>query len=306
MEPDARYTIVGAFVVGGVVAIVLFILWITETASNESSTDYAIYFKEQNLDGLQINSNVTMKGIKVGSVDSVAIAPTNIEQVRVVVRILDGTPIKADTQATIQRNLLTGLASIDLVGSTQGSGPLEATLPDEPFVVIPAGRSKIEVVAKSLPDVFSNVSSIAERVNAFLSPENQQAFAASLKNIEQVSGVFASESSEIKLLIRDMRRALQSFDRLAGTSATEMANLSADVRFAMEQLKAILVKVDVTAAELSGAVSASSRVLVQEFDGLTQSLRMASCTSRCLHLSSRRLCRSIPTSLKLNNACASV
>src|SRR5258706_8975334 len=103
---------------------------------------FKIYFARQSLEGLQIRSDVTMKGIKVGAVTGFRISSRRPGTVEVVVRVDATAPILQSTQATVERHLLTGIASIRLVNGDESSPPLRAGQPDEPHPLIAEGDSE--------------------------------------------------------------------------------------------------------------------------------------------------------------------
>src|SRR5262249_12081003 len=150
------------------------------------------------LDGLQINSDVRMKGIKVGSVASLQISKKNIALVKVNIRVDEDTPVKVDTRATIKRNLLTGLATVDLDKSSQESALLTEVKPDEEYPVIPEGRSELDEVAASVPDLIHDASESIKRLNALLSDENVQLVHDIVANVDRVTSAFAKRDKDIE------------------------------------------------------------------------------------------------------------
>ena len=115
MEPEARYTTVGATLLALVVAIVLAMAWLARTGARVDFRYYTIYFERQSLEGLQVGGDVNMRGVKVGRVESYSISRQNINRVQVTVRIARGSPVSTNTVAIVDRNILTGLARINLV-----------------------------------------------------------------------------------------------------------------------------------------------------------------------------------------------
>ena len=81
MEPDVRYTYIGATLVALIAAAVLAILWLTQWGSHESYRSYEIIFVRQSLEGLQVGGDVTMRGIKVGQVVDYTLSSKDINRV---------------------------------------------------------------------------------------------------------------------------------------------------------------------------------------------------------------------------------
>jgi len=144
VEPEARYTSVGATLLALVLAVVLAITWLARTGARADFRYYTIYFERQSLEGLQVGGDVNMRGVKVGRVESYTISRANINRVQVIVRVDRTTPVSTNTVAVVDRNILTGLARINLATPGDPGPELSAVQPDESYPVIPEGQSDIE------------------------------------------------------------------------------------------------------------------------------------------------------------------
>jgi len=161
MESKANYALVGAIVIALVACLLGAALWISQTTAGQSQSFYTIYFMEHSLSGLQVDSDVTMKGIRIGKVRSFKLSPIDIERVKVVVEVAEDSPIKHDTEAVISRNILTGLASIDLTGGTAGSSFRKGVPTGEKYPIIPEGRTELATIADSLPGLVEDLGKLA-------------------------------------------------------------------------------------------------------------------------------------------------
>lgn len=202
MEPNARYTLVGAVVIGLAIAIAFSALWISKYSERDQYQFFTIYFRDHSLSGLQVDGDVSMRGIKVGSVKDFEISDKDIQLVKVNLKLLAGVPVKTDTTAVINRNLLTGIANIDLVGGTQVAKALQEVKLNENYPVIPEGPNGLEGIKNSLPEVLDNTNRLLARAAEFVSPENKEALTALLNNLTQISDrVAKSEGSLQKALV---------------------------------------------------------------------------------------------------------
>lgn len=250
MDTHPRYALVGLIVVIISVLLALWVSWLWKGGSREKVDFYAIYFKNQSLSGLQIDSMVTMRGIKVGTVTNVAIQPKDIERVRVIIALNSGTPVRTDTRAVIARNLLTGLSNIDLIGSTQSAAPLTDPAPGGDYAVIKEGQTGLDQFQQSLPEFVGKASIVLDRVALILSEENIQTFSNSLSNVEKVTASLGkvdklinsadSSFSELSELLKESRGkvgpTLDSFAVALKETKMMATDLSADLSALIKSL----------------------------------------------------------------------
>jgi phospholipid/cholesterol/gamma-HCH transport system substrate-binding protein len=187
MEPDTRYTVIGAVVLALTGAAIFAFLWLSSTGRDADFRFYTIYFERQSLEGLQVGANVNMRGVTVGRVEQYSIQPDNINRVKVLIRVARETPVSVNTKASVSRNVLTGIARIKL--DTPGvPGPvLDKVAAGERYPVIPEGVSGIDQITDSASRLADSADAALLRVNKLLSPDNQQVFAELLVNLRDLS-----------------------------------------------------------------------------------------------------------------------
>lgn len=204
MEPDAKYALVGATVMLLAAAIVLSMLWLSGGAGKKELSRYTIYFKRHSLSGLQVDSQVTMRGINVGAVQDFQISANDIEKVRVLIKVNADTPIKHDTSAVISRNLVTGIASIDLTGSTSKSEKLDLAPAGEDYPIIKEGATELGALASSLPGAINDAGEILAVGKTAISPENAEKLTKIIDNLEQFSNFLSTVEAPSKELIDNL------------------------------------------------------------------------------------------------------
>lgn len=252
MEPEARYTAVGATLLALVVAVVLAMTWLARTGARADFRYYTIYFERQSLEGLQIGGDVNMRGVKVGRVESYSISRQNINRVQVTVRIDRSSPVSTNTVAIVDRNILTGLARINLATPGQ-PGPELAEVPTgESYPVIPEGESDIEQLTGAMNRLAITGAKALTNMEELLNQENREAFGATLANLRQISAA----------LSKRMGRLDEVADALA-KSAVEFGKSSQDIAVAVERVSAgaqpAIKQADATLRELARAVQALER-----------------------------------------------
>src|SRR5262245_62064583 len=105
MEPEARYTAIGAVILALLVALAAAAVWLSRSGARTESERYTVYFERASLEGLQVGSSVDMRGVPVGRVERLAIQRGNINRVRVTLLIYDKTPVSENTVAAVERKL---------------------------------------------------------------------------------------------------------------------------------------------------------------------------------------------------------
>jgi len=222
METEGRYTLVGILVMGVMALMAMAILWLAGGADHIAYQTYTIYFKQQSLDGLAVGSPVKMRGIKVGVVDSYRFAKGDDEAVSVIARVDEGVPVHEGAEAYIKRNLVTGIAAVEIK-----NGPGEAALlidaPEgERFPVIAEGSSEIDKVATAVTRLAESGAQAVERMNTLLSDENQRAISETLANLKDLSDHLASNKQSLDAVAQGIRDASDEF-RFAGASISQAA-----------------------------------------------------------------------------------
>jgi phospholipid/cholesterol/gamma-HCH transport system substrate-binding protein len=160
MEEKVNYALVGVFVLVLGAALVGGVLWLSSSRSYGTSYDLYQTYMQESVAGLNLNAPVRYRGVEVGRVQKIALAPGNVEQVQLMLAIESGTPIKADTVAVLSMQGLTGIAFVDLTGGSRDAPALE-TKAGEPYPVIRSGPSLMVRLDASLVDAAQTLKNVA-------------------------------------------------------------------------------------------------------------------------------------------------
>jgi phospholipid/cholesterol/gamma-HCH transport system substrate-binding protein len=174
MESEAKYTLVGAAVLILLALAAATVVWLRSSGEGAGAQQFKIYFEQQSLEGLELRSYVTMRGIRVGSVTGFRFSSSRPGAVEVFISVDPSAPVRQNTQAIVERHLVTGLASVRLVNPNEDSPLLEATPPGEPYPVIAEGESTIQAVSDTVTQLARRADDTMQRVNEVLSPENRR------------------------------------------------------------------------------------------------------------------------------------
>lgn len=222
MEADARYTLVGAVVLAVAALVVLSTLWIAGKADDIAYRHYTVYFRSQSMDGLDVDSAVKMRGIRVGMVRDFDFVSQPEEAVRVVLKVSEDVPVRQGAVAYVKRNLVTGLATIEIANPADSAPFLVEAPKGEKYPVIAEGSSELDNVASAVARMAENGAQVLDKVNTLLSKENQARISATLNNLEQISGHLAGSKGSLDAAIQGIRDASDEF-RFAGASIAQAA-----------------------------------------------------------------------------------
>ena len=280
METEARYTLVGTLVLVVVALMTLAIVWLTGAADTIAYQTYTIYFRQQSLDGLAVGSSVKMRGIKVGVVDGYRFSNKQEEAVAVTARIDEGVPVHTGATAFIKRNLVTGIAAVEITNGPS-DGPLLTRPPQgERYPVIAEGSSDIDKVATALSGLAVSGAQILEKMNTLLSAENQRAISQTLANLNELSSHLAANKNDFTAALQGIRDATDEF-RLAGASIGQaatraegtIASVGQNADVALKQATVAMDKLQRDASLISTQVQQLSETGTLEMTSLGRDVR---------------------------------
>jgi phospholipid/cholesterol/gamma-HCH transport system substrate-binding protein len=215
MESRASYFLVGLFVLTLIAGAFGFGLWLTKAQLKDENTYYYIYFRGS-VTGLQVGSQVRLRGVAVGSVTDIAIDEGNVELVQVTIAVKPTTPVKTDTYASLQLQGITGLSYVQLAGGTQGAPALEPR-PGKKRAVIPATASPIEKLFENAPELIGQLTILAGRAVELLNEENQKSISTLLTNGARLSDDLVHAAGGIEWLLAETGETLTSVRETAAS-----------------------------------------------------------------------------------------
>ncbi|MEA3054402.1 MAG: phospholipid/cholesterol/gamma-HCH transport system substrate-binding protein [Sphingomonadales bacterium] len=293
MENRSNHILVGSVVMGALVAVVLFIIWLSN-AGGDQDRKYDILFR-QAVDGLAKGSAVTFSGVPVGQVDSINLMPRTPEFIRVRITIDEDTPVLVGTTATIKGVGFTGVSQIQL--DPPDNDPRrrrvvrEITCPEVnreaqcPYGVpiIPTKPGALGQVLESAPELLNRVSTLTARLTELLGDRNQASIAAILENVQVISRNLAERSDEIAATLAEARIAIRqtgdAVERMGALASTTDKTLQ-DVRPLIGDLRVTVRSADTSMKNLDAAIGdarpglqAFSKQTIPEVGQLVRDLR---------------------------------
>lgn len=252
MESKVNYTAVGAFVVALSVALVAGVLWLTTGLGGAQYNHYLAYVSES-VSGLNVNAPVKYRGVDVGFVREIGLRPGRPEEVRLLMAIEHGTPVKEDTVAVLSLQGLTGIAFIDLTGGTADAPMLYAT-PGEEYPVIETGPSLLARLDSAASQMFTNIERVSDSLHGFLNEETQEDFQATLASVRSFTARLDAALDDDSA--QRLAESLAALHEVAGALARNAENIDrtlANLADASDQAPSLVARVDDVAASLQAA-----------------------------------------------------
>jgi len=186
MENRVSYILIGLFIFILGFSTVGAILWLGKYAQNENYNYYNV-ITTQSVSGLNPKAPVKLRGVNVGEVKDIYINTNNSEEVIVLIKVKEDTPIKEDTHALINLQGITGLSYIELEGGAHDSALLKTGDTKETYGVIRTKDSIIERVDKTLTDIGNKTNRMLDKTNEAMSEINLENFEKILVNLVKVT-----------------------------------------------------------------------------------------------------------------------
>jgi phospholipid/cholesterol/gamma-HCH transport system substrate-binding protein len=193
METRANYILVGAFTLAVIVGAFGFVYWFHHVGGTGERSLYRIVFQGP-IGGLRIGATVSFNGIRVGEVTELTLDPKDPKQALATISVDKNTPVRADTEVTLDYQGLTGIAALSLKGGAANAAALTAQEGQLP--VLTAGSSASQ-------DLMQAAREAIRRIDTFIA-DNEKSFRNSVRNIESFTDVLSRNSDKIDASIRNI------------------------------------------------------------------------------------------------------
>ena len=171
METDRRYFLEGLFVIGFAIAAAFFFVWLAGTGHRDDVL-YRIHFG-QSVSGLSKGDAVKFSGVDIGTVEAMALDPSDPQRVQVDVKLRKEAPVKTDTKATLKLKGITGVVYIELEGGNANAKTLLAATSEGQIPEIRSEKSSLTTVIDELPKVVERFAAIENQTKKVLSDVGQ-------------------------------------------------------------------------------------------------------------------------------------
>ena len=279
MVKKKQYFTVGLFVLIGMVCGVVVIVWLSASQYLQKGKTYVAYFDES-VQGLQIDSSVKYRGVDIGIVDKIRVAP-DYRLIEIIMKINYAGNLD-DTIAKLKTAGITGIVYVELDHRQPGdlaNSPKITFTPEYP--VIPSNPSDIK-------QIFSGIDSVIGQLNKI----DFKGISDQLKVTIQSINTFVS-GDEMKRIIKNLDTMAASLDNAADkvnkiVSDGKIDNILDDTRESIRDAKEVIkkLKVEVNALNLAETsdkasrlidnVSRKTKLIGEELQNTSENLRRAS------------------------------
>ena len=280
MEEKVNFALVGVFVLALGAALIAGVLWLSSGGAYRRTYDtYQTYMRES-VSGLSRDAPVRYRGVEVGRVRRMSLAPAHVEQVQLTLDIERGTPVKQDTVAVLRVQGLTGIAYVELSGGSSESPDLEAR-PGDDYPVIRSAPSLMVRLDSAVSALLTNANRTSVSMNALMDDDNRREFKLILAELQLLAKTLAARSAaidstlanaartmdntarlsaDLPRLVERIQQSADRFDRMTGDVAQAGTGVRADLREAADE---VVPQVRLLASELREVTGSLRRFSVQ-------------------------------------------
>ncbi|GAA5093686.1 MlaD family protein [Wohlfahrtiimonas larvae] len=247
MENKFSFAAVGVFVVGFSITLLAMIVWLTVGAEKATYLPYRVVTTES-VSGLAVNSTVDYKGVDVGIVKSIQLNELDPRYVIISLDIIEGTPIKADTEAVLTSRGITGLVGVSLSGGTE-SAPNVVPTDNNPIPEINNGPSLARRLDIAFNDITNSLTGVTRKLDLIVTEQNATRFSNILENVDVLTANLVTSSEDVKVITKDAAKLMNALepklDR-ALAAIDSFGDVAENVKQASEGLNTTLSNADVT------------------------------------------------------------
>jgi phospholipid/cholesterol/gamma-HCH transport system substrate-binding protein len=253
MERNANYALVGLISTILLIAMIVFVFWLANFAFSAKYDTYQVVFHGP-VSGLTRGGDVQFNGIKVGEVSDIQLDAQDPNKVIAKTQVRSDTPVRVDTEASLEPQGITGVNYIQLTAGTVSKPLLKDATPSGQPMVIQAKPGTMSSLLSGGGAVMQAALDSLQRINQVLSQQNIQRVTAIIGDVQQVT----AELRERKAIIGDADKALLDADQ----AAIQIKTLAKSAQGLVDTNgKQTLTKIDATADQIQGA-AADLRVIM--------------------------------------------
>lgn len=234
------------------VTAILFMLVLVFVGGQALWVDRDVYYieSEKSIGGIDVESSVTMYGVKVGEVEAIELDEENYDSVRVVLALDDDVKVPAGAKAYLETQGLTGLKVVELSGGDLSRGV------QPPGSYIPRGETTLETLEQRVGDLVPKVEEAVEETRQLIASLRAIAQSVDPKTVEHLVGQTDSLVAELAATSGLIRETVAE-------NRPELRSILQEVETATTKANALLADADTTSEEIEAAIR-NANELVEE------------------------------------------
>ena len=258
---------VGLFMTLGTIFAVMVIIWLGTSRFLEKGQYYVTYFDES-VQGLDPDSPVKYRGVFVGRVDSIGVAPDS-KLIKVVLKIESGQTLDSNIVAQLKSVGITGSMFVELDRRKEGepdrSPPL--SFPSE-YPIVASQPSEIGELLSGINDVLDqlkllDIEEISKQIKLTLRNINRKVSEA---NVKLISDKIETSLGRVEYILDDSR-----WDAIFGSVDQGVRSFNAMIKHADNSLG----RVDLTLDRVEGIVAEKEQTIKTAIDDFKMAMSNA-------------------------------
>jgi phospholipid/cholesterol/gamma-HCH transport system substrate-binding protein len=278
--------LIGLFVMGGTIIGAGIIVWIGASKYFQKGATYVTFFDES-VQGLQLDSSVKYRGVDVGRVERIRVAP-DYKLVEVVMKVELEGDLQQNTVAQLKTAGITGIVFIELDRKKPGDPDFAPKIDfAAEYPIIPSRPSELRQLLSGVDEVLQNIKKVdfeglSDQFKSVGKATENLLAGKQLKNImtnlESTSANMERVVAKIDTTVSEGK--LDDILTEARNSMVETKNLISSVRKEVESLK--LADTADKANKLVVGIDRRSRDITAELRETSENLQQASETLQTL------------------------
>ncbi|MFC1820786.1 MlaD family protein [Thermodesulfobacteriota bacterium] len=261
---------VGLFTTFGICIALLAFIWLGVSRFFEKGKYYTTYFNES-VQGLDIDSSVKYRGVTIGRVDSIGVAPDS-KLIQVILKVETGQELEKDIVAQLKSVGITGSMFVELDRKKEGESDRSPALsfPSE-YPIVSSKPSNISELLQGIDDVLNQIRSldlegISGKVKLTLDNINQTIIDANVKGIsthlesslEDIGHIVSRERWD--KIMASVKDSGQSLNDIMG----RVDKIMISVEDAVHSLNNVMDKADMGVGRLENTLSRVERITIEK------------------------------------------
>ena len=240
---------VGLFLTAGIGMLLLALIWLGMSRFLEKGQYYATYFNES-VQGLEIDSPVKYRGVPIGRVESVGVAPDS-KLIQVTLKIESGQKLESDIVAQLKPVGITGSVFVELDRKREGEPDQSPQLsfPSE-YPIVASRPSGISEILRGIDDVLKQMKSL-----------DLAGISGKIKlTLDNINGKVSD--ANVKGISHTLESSLERIDHILGDQRWD--HILASVEEAGQSLNALMDKADRSLSLLDSALEGVEGIVSEE------------------------------------------